>query len=44
MVAMSNETRARWEAGRERREEAELVELARLLIRLLGPGRTGLLG
>jgi len=36
MVAMSKEFRGRWEAERVRREEAELVDLARLLMALLG--------
>jgi hypothetical protein len=36
MVAMSEEFRRRWEAERVRREEAELVELARLLMMLIG--------
>jgi len=36
MVAMSEEFRRRWEAERVRREEAELVELARLFIALFG--------
>jgi hypothetical protein len=34
MVAMTEEFRARWEANRERREIAELEELARLLLTL----------
>jgi hypothetical protein len=36
MVAMSEETRRRWEAERERREVAELEELARSLMALFG--------
>jgi len=36
MVAMPEDFRRRWEAERVRREEAELVALAKLLIRLFG--------
>jgi len=36
MVAMSEEFRSRWEAERERREVAELEQLARFLMILFG--------
>jgi hypothetical protein len=36
MVAMSEEALRRWEAERERREIAELEQLARSLIELYG--------
>jgi hypothetical protein len=39
MVAMPEEFRRRWEAERVRREEAELVALARLLLSLFGKRR-----
>jgi hypothetical protein len=37
VVAVSEEAKAWWEAERERREVAELEELARWLMPLLGP-------
>jgi hypothetical protein len=36
MVAMPEDMRSRWEAERERREVAELEELARLLMGMYG--------
>lgn len=36
MVAMSEKFHRRWENERERREEAELIELARWLMSLFG--------
>ena len=41
MVAMSEEVRRRWEVERERREVAELVEMARVLLILLGDQSVG---
>jgi hypothetical protein len=38
VVATPEDIRRRWEAERARREEAELEELARLLIALFGRG------
>jgi hypothetical protein len=44
MVAMSEDFRSRWERERERREEAELIDLATLLKRLFCPDRFGTRG